>query len=85
MNRHEKKKHGKKLNMLEPGLFLLKIVGALALGGIALRAFGQKQVAWFLWGAAGLLVLVLCILLVIERRQDARLYRAAKEKDPDIK
>jgi hypothetical protein len=60
----------RKLNLLEPGLALCKAIGGLFLLGVALRAFQIRIAACILFGIAGLLFLILCILLCVEQHQD---------------
>ena len=73
-----------KLNMLEPGTVLLKIIGALILSGALARCLGSAIISAVLWAAAGLMFAVLILLLIIEQRQDKRMYLEAKKEDPDI-
>ena len=60
----------RKLNLLEPGLALCKAIGGLFLLGVGLRAFQIRIAADVLFGIAGLLFLILCILLGVEQHQD---------------
>jgi Flp pilus assembly protein TadB len=74
-----------KLNMLEPGAVLLKIMGALILAGAIARWLGFTVNSIVLFVLAGLLFAVLILLLIIEQRQDKRMYLEAKKEDKDIK
>lgn len=74
-----------KLNMLEPGIVLLKIMGVLVLAGALARWVGAAALSFVFFGAAGLLLAVMIILLAIEQHQDKRMYMEAKKEDRDIK
>jgi Ca2+/Na+ antiporter len=74
-----------KLNMLEPGAVLLKIMGVLILAGAITRWLGAAVIFIVLWAVAGLMLAVLIILLFIEKRQDKRMYLEAKKENKDIK
>ena len=74
-----------KLNMLEPGAVLLKIMGVLILAGAAARWLGAFIISTVLWAAAGLMLAVLIFLLIIEQHQDKRMYLKAKKENPEIK
>ena len=87
---HEKKllvtydtQYRHKLNMLEPGTEMLKWVGILLLIGVVLFLLQLKLVAYFIFGLAGLLVVALIILLVIEAHQDRVLNELALQEDSD--
>lgn len=69
-----------KLNMLEPGIAMLKAVGVLLLAGGALLALDWKGAAHATFGAAGLVFLVLLILIAIEAHQDRVLNEMAKRE-----
>lgn len=73
-----------KLNMLEPGIILLKIMGALLLAGIAAQWIGADMISIIFLAAAGLILIVLILLLIIEQHQDIRMYLEAKKEDKDI-
>ncbi len=73
------------MNMLEPGTVLLKIMGVLIFAGAMARWLGAAVISNVLWAAAGLLLTVLILLLIIEQHQDKRMYREAKKEDHDIK
>ena len=74
-----------KLNMLEPGAVLLKIMGVLILAGAVARWLGAFIISTVLWAAAGLMLAVLIFLLIIEQHQDKRMYLKAKKENPEIK
>ena len=77
----EEKRFKHKLNMLEPGTRMLKIMGILVLAGILLYVFRLKTAAFCVWGAAGIIFAVLLILLAIESYQDNVLNEIAIEEN----
>lgn len=74
----------RKLNLLEPGLRLCKLIGLLGVLGLLLYFFGHTAGAAFMWGTGLVLLFFLLILVGVEQRQDHRLYLAAKAENPDI-
>ena len=70
----EKMDNGKrfkhKLNMLEPGIRMLKWIGILILIGLLLYVFRFKVPAFCVWALSGIIFAVLLIMLVIESHQD---------------
>lgn len=64
----ERYKH--KLNMLEPGLVMFKLMGALFLAGAIAWAAGWRLLSIILLLLAGALLAVLLILLAVEAHQD---------------
>ena len=72
-----------KLNMLNPGIEMLKWIGALVLVGLVLRLLRLDLVAYFIFGLAGLLVVALVVLLVVEAHQDRVLNDLALQEESD--
>lgn len=70
-----------KLNLLEPGIWICRSIGAAGLAGILFYAVGLRLAAYILWGAAGLAALVLFILLCVERHQDRVMAELARRED----
>ena len=68
MDKEKRYKH--KLNMLEPGIRMLKCVGILIFMGLVSYIFQYKTVAFCIWAAAGIVFAVLLVLLAIEAHQD---------------
>ena len=66
----EGKRFKHKLNMLEPGIKMLKWIGILILMGLLLYVFRFKVAAFCVWAVAGIIFSVLLILLAIEAHQD---------------
>ena len=69
-----------KLNMLEPGIAMLKVVGVLLLAGGALLAVVWKGAEHAAFGAVGLVFLVLLILIATGAHQDRVLNEMAKRE-----
>ena len=61
-----------KLNMLEPGLIMMKIVGALFLAGVLFWAAGWQRLAVIMLFLAGAVFAALLLLLAVEAHQDKR-------------
>ena len=72
-----------KLNMLDPGSEMLKWIAALFLIGLVLLLLQLNLVAYFIFGLAGLLVVALVVLLVVEAHQDRVLNELALQEEPD--
>ena len=66
----EGKRFKHKLNMLEPGIKMLKWMGILILIGILLYVFQIRMAAYCVWAASGIIFVVLLILIAIESHQD---------------
>ena len=73
------------MNMLEPGVVLLKIMGGLILAGAMTRWLGDAVISIVFYAAAGLLLAILILLLIIEQHQDKGMYLVAKKENHDIK
>ena len=69
-----------KLNMLEPGTEMLKWIGVLALVGQVLLFLRLNLVSYFIFSLAGLLVVALVVLLVVEAHQDRVLNELAVQE-----
>lgn len=74
-----------KLNMLEPGTKICKVIVFLLILGIGLILFNIKKVGIVILIIAVMLFILLIILLAIEQHQDNILYLEAKRNDPEIK
>lgn len=70
-----------KLNMLEPGLAMVKAMGALIAIGILFRAVGRYWLSNAAWLLAGILLASLLILLAIEAHQDKVLNEIAMKEN----
>ena len=88
--RHEKRspatydnRYRHKLNMLNPGMEMIKWIGALVLISLVLLLLRLNLVSYFIFGLAGLLVVALVILLVVEAHQDRVLNELALQEDSD--
>ena len=76
-------RYRRKLNMLNPGIEMLKWIGALVVVGLVLRLLRLDLVAYFIFGLAGLLVVALVVLLVVEAHQDRVLNDLALQEESD--
>ena len=77
----EEKRFKHKLNMLEPGIMMIKCIGILILIGLLFYVFQFRIVAFCLWAASGIVFVILLILLTIESHQDKVMNEIAiKEK-----
>ena len=73
-----------KLNMLEPGTAILKWTGVFLSMGLVLLLLRLSIPAYIMLGMAGVLVVILSILLIIEAHQDRVLNEiAARENKQD--
>lgn len=59
-----------KLNMLEPGIFMMQCSGSFLLGGTLLYFVGSYILAKILFTLAGAVFAVLLILVAVESHQD---------------
>lgn len=66
----EEKRFKHKLDMLEPGIRMLKWMGILILIGILLYIFQIRMAAYCVWAVSGIIFVVLLILIAIESHQD---------------
>lgn len=69
-----------KLNMLEPGIAMCRVICALVALGIAFLLMPIKIIAYIAFGLAGLTLLVLLLLLIIEAHQDKVLNEIAAQQ-----
>lgn len=69
-----------KLNMLEPGIAICRLICALVALGIAFLLMPIKIIAYIAFGLAGLTLLVLLLLLIIEVHQDKVLNEIAAQQ-----
>lgn len=78
------KKYRIKLNLLGPGIIVLRIIGILCAVDLVAYALSLAAAVRIV---SLVILIILCgfgVLLVIEQRQDDRLYRDAKKEDPEI-
>ena len=68
MGKEKRFKH--KLNMLEPGIRMIKCIGILIFIGLLFYVFQFRIAAFCLWAASGIVFAILLILLAIESHQD---------------
>ena len=68
MGKEKRYKH--KLNMLEPGIRMIKCIGILIFIGLLFYVFQFRIVAFCLCAASGIVFAILLILLAIESHQD---------------
>ena len=66
----EEKRFKHKLNMLEPGIMMIKCIGILILIGLLFYVFQFRIVAFGVWAVSGIVFAVLLVLLAIESHQD---------------
>ena len=69
-----------KLNMLEPGTAMCRLICALVALGIAFLLMPIKIIAYIAFGLAGLTLLVLLLLLIIEAHHDKLLNEIAAQQ-----
>lgn len=74
-----------KLNMLEPGLIMMKIVGAFAAAGILFWAVNWNWLSIVALILAGAVFAVLLILAAIEAHQDKVLNEIAMGEQNELK
>ena len=70
-----------KLNMLEPGLVMIKVMGVLFAVGILCWAADWRWFSIILFLLAGAVLLVLLVLLAIEAHQDKTLNEIAMREN----
>lgn len=73
-----------KLNMLGPGLIIVKIIGALFASGVAFWVITWRRLSIIFWTLSGILLVVLLVLVAIEGRQDSVLNEIAKREKYDL-
>lgn len=73
-----------KLNMLEPGLIMTKIIGVLFVTGILFWTAGWHWLSSITLFLAGIVLAVLFILLAIEAHQDKVLNDIAMREDYEL-
>ena len=69
-----------KLNMLEPGTAMCRLICVLVALGIAFLLMPIRIIAYIAFGLAGLTLLVLLLLLIIEVHQDKVLNEIAAQQ-----
>ena len=78
---NERYKH--KLNMLEPGAVMLKIIGALVVLGIVFWMVKWHLPAAIVWVLGGIILAVLLVLVAIESHQDKVLNEIARRESEE--
>lgn len=78
---NERYKH--KLNMLEPGAVMLKIIGALVVLGIVFWMVKWRLPAAIVWVLGGIILAVLLVLVAIESHQDKVLNEIARRESEE--
>ncbi len=73
-----------KLNMLEPGFVMMKIIGALAVFGIVFWAAKQRWLSTIFWLLSGTIFAALLILVAIEAHQDKVLNDIAMRENAEL-
>ena len=73
-----------KLNMLEPGLIMMKLIGVLFVAGILFWAIGWHWISLITWFLSGAVFAVLLILLAIEAHQDKVLNDIAMRENDEL-
>ena len=73
-----------KLNMLEPGLIMMKIIGALFVSGIVFWAVKWHWLSIIFWSLSGIIFAVLLILVAIEAHQDNVLNDIAMRENNEL-
>lgn len=70
-----------KLNMLEPGLMMMKIIGALFVAGIVFWVIKWRRFSLVFWSLSGMIFAALLILVAIEAHQDHGLNEIAMREN----
>ena len=73
-----------KLNMLEPGLLMTKIIGALFISGIVFWAAKRHWLSIIFWSLSGIVFAALLILVAIEAHQDKVLNDIAMRENSEL-
>ena len=66
----KEKRFKHKLNMLEPGIRMLKGIGILIVIGLLFYIIRFRIVAYCIWAVSGIIFAVLLVLIAIEAHQD---------------
>lgn len=78
------KRYKYKLNMLEPGLIMIKLVGVLFILGILFKALDLCLLSLITLFLAGAIFIVLLILAAIEAHQDKILNEIAMRENDEL-
>lgn len=78
------KRYRYKLNMLEPGLIMMKIIGALFAIGIVFWVAKWHWLSMIFWFLSGIVFAVLLILVAIEAHQDNVLNDIAMQENEEL-
>lgn len=73
-----------KLNMLEPGLIMMKIIGALFVSGIVFWTAKWQWLSIIFWSLSGIIFAVLLILVAIEAHRDNVLNDIAMRENSEL-
>ncbi len=73
-----------KLNMLEPGLIMMKIIGALFVFGIVFWVAKWHWLSIFFWVLSGIIFATLIVLVAIEAHQDNVLNDIAMRENNEL-
>ena len=73
LNYHHKPVYRHKLNLLEPGIIMCKIICALIVPGALFWAIEWNKAAIVLFALAGLIFATLMVLVLVEAYQDNKL------------
>lgn len=73
-----------KLNMLEPGLIMMKIIGALFVFGIVFWVAKWHRLSIIFWVLSGIIFAALLILVAIEAHQDKVLNDIAMRENDEL-
>lgn len=73
-----------KLNMLEPGLIMMKIIGALFVIGIVFWVAKWHRLSVIFWFLSGIILSALLILVAIEAHQDNVLNDIAMQENNEL-
>lgn len=74
------KKYKHKLNMLEPGLKMVKAIGVLAMLSLVCYFLKAIRISYLFGALAVILAIILWILIIIEQHQDNVMNRQAIEE-----
>lgn len=74
------KKYKHKLNMLEPGLKMVKAIGCLAMLSLVCYFLKAVRMSYLFGALAVFLAIILWILIIIEQHQDNVMNRQAIEE-----
>lgn len=82
-NGHTRYKY--KLNMLEPGILMCKVLLSLSVIAVILFLCKLKGLGTIVFLLEVIIIFIMLVLLIIEHHQDEMLYKDAKRDNPEIK